>query len=406
MNENFPRVDNNLLNCYESKLLRDIKPIQFISPLLAKLSEDDFKTIQNDLKQNPEILMPEEYDEIEINSTTFIPPPVLAAWRPIMFEERNFPVHIKRINQVVRYADWNWTPYGPMLFQRGVIFDKIAYKNIFTMDEADILEGLGKSVALMCKTLSGRAVRPVTTLMNAILPFRIIDQINKDLKTSLTVFEIGSGTAYLGPITVNKGNRYFSTDVAQAYYLWQHHLLEFTCPKGVMDYARIGSAEYITDDVNAACIPWWKFLEITQGSFIVKSDVVYANGCLCEMSTDARSTVISTVKLMIKSNKLGMVFYIGAGDDSKYSVESLCSEFELNGFIKVPNIPFTIWVLNDDAKHYFQILFKDGINLYLNDKNTKGFYPIDMIMKIPRAEAPVDAMYVEKLFNWRLPYLD
>ncbi len=256
----------------------------------------------------------------------------MTAFRPITFEQRGFPTRIKDVSEIVRYADWNWEYYGPKLFVRGAAYPEVCFSNAFTGDEWALVQGLGSSIAKMTLKRCGKAVRPVTTLMNAVPPLRIVHRIAEINAAPITIFEVGPGMAYLGPLVAKLGHRYRCFDVTQSFCLWQHHMLRWTVGEAFEEMTGKPDSTPIPDKL-VVNLPWWRYVDFLFAETIA-ADVVYSSSNLCEMSPIARRCVLETSYRMLSQSDLGILFYIGPGADAQCSASELQNEiFNRRDFI-------------------------------------------------------------------------
>jgi hypothetical protein len=346
-------------------------------------------------------LTPAAYDAHEARGSARFPPPLITAFRPITFEERGFPTHIKDVSEIVRYADWNFEYSGLQLFTRGAVYPGTCFINAFTGDEWAMIEGLGRSVARMTHKRVGQAVRPVTTLMTAVSPLRIIHRMAEINGKPITVFEVGPGMAYLGPLLTKLNHRYRCFDVTQSFCLWQHHMLRWTVGKAFEEMTgRPGNAPI--PDKLVVNLPWWRYVDFVFGETI-SADVVYSSSNLCEMSSTSRRCVLEVSHRMLSESPLGVLFYIGPGADAQCTAAQLSDEIQARGFYRIEGAPFAAWTARKETAETVAAAFPDGIPFF-NPSRRSEIYPADIVMRIPRNEAPIDVPYSKWLWGWEPPY--
>jgi len=344
-----------------------------------------------------------EYDALEAAGAAHLPPPLLTAFRPSTFEQFGFPTRIRETREILRYADWNWEQYGPRLFARGAVYPEVCFINAFTRDEWAMIDGLGRSVAQMTQRRGGRPVRPVTVLMNAITPLRIMSRLAEGASRSISVFEVGPGMAYLGPMLAALGHRYRCFDVTQAFCLWQHHMLRWTVGSGFAELAQ-APLDAPIPDAAVVNVPWWRYVGFLFGDSIEPVDVVYSNSNLCEMMPDARRCVLQLSHRMLSQSPLGVFCYIGPGAPAQCNASQLQDEIAKAGFQRVAGAPFAAWTAHKNPAH-IAALFNKGIP-HFNPSRRDEIFPADVVMRIPRAQAPLDVPYAKWLWGWEPPYLD
>lgn len=350
-------------------------------------------------------LSPAAYDRFEVDGGRYLPIQFIRAFRPLTFEQTGFPTRISDTAEILRYADWNVEGSIPRLFERGATYRHICYVNAFTSDEWAIMAALTRSVARLTAKRCGRAVRPLTTAMMALTPFRIIQQVAAASGGGpMTVFEVGPGMAYLGPLLASKGHRYRCFDVTQAFCLWQHHMLRWTAGHHFAEMTGQPPGEPIPDDKLVVNLPWWTYPRFLEQSPI-RADFVYSNANLGEMTADARRCVLEVSLAMLRDSPLGLFFYIGPGQLAQCTQDQLNAEIQARGFNRVEGLPFTGWVARKDQAQRIAAMFSGGIRHY-DPSHRPELYPADVVMRIPRNEAPLDIAYTRWAFGWEPPYLD
>lgn len=356
------------------------------------------------LPHNPG-LSPPEYDDLERAGSVSFPLPLLTAFRPVTFEQVGFPTRIHEVREILRYVDWNCEGIGPRLFTRGSIYPEVCFINAFTADEWALVDGLGKSVARMTEKRGGRAVRPVTALMNAISYLRIMSRLADfpGAPRSLTIFEVGPGKAYVGPMLASLGHRYRCFDVTQACYLWQHHMLRWAVGDQFEEMADKPPGTPIPDKA-VVNLPWWRY-----ASFLfedtIQVDLVFSNSNLCEMTPDARRCVLQVSHRMLSESTLGVFFYIGPGAPAQSTARQLEEEIACAGFHRVTGTPFGAWTARPQPGPSVASLFSDGIPFF-KPSGRGELFPADVVMRIPRNEVPLDIPYTKWKWGWDPPYLD
>jgi hypothetical protein len=152
-------------------------------------------------------------------------------------------------------------------------------------------------------------------------------------------------------------------------------------------------------------LPWWRYVEFLFDEVIQSIDIVYSNANLCEMTADARRCVLQVSQRMLAASPVGMFFYIGPGQQAQCTVDELKSEMRSNGFHRVAETPFAAWTTRPEAAAAVQALFAEGIPFF-NPSGRPGLYPADLVMRIPRNEAPVDIPYARWSSGWEPSYRD
>src|SRR5262249_46432719 len=98
-------------------------------------------------------------------------------------------------------------------------------------------------------------------------------------------------------------------------------------------------------------------------------------------------------------------FYIGPGANAQCTASELQEEIQSKGFHRVEGAPFAAWTVRKDNAGAIAAAFGNDIPLF-NPSGNSEIYPANIVMRIPRDEAPVDVPYTKWLLNWVPPYSD
>jgi hypothetical protein len=243
-------------------------------------------------------LTPELYDLAESEAVANLPNRLLEAVRPIAFAEVGYPITVDRISSLRRYVEVVHETRMPQItsFLNGGL----------RADEAVAFRAVAEAVADMSEKVFGRRRVPIASLLDAIHIKRHIDFLFPDRKA--TVLEIGAGSGYVGSLFIHAGNRYFCTDIAQAFYLYQSHL-----------FRHLGGDRFSERVFEAGCeddqfvhLPWWQFYR-TDGAPELYADVVTANHCLCEMHPHAAAYIMHRAANFFQRSPAGALVYFSLG---------------------------------------------------------------------------------------------
>jgi hypothetical protein len=220
------------------------------------------------------------YARAEAEAEVFLPNRLIQCCRPELFATVGYPTRIADDRAIYRFAD----AMHECRFEKD--FAELIGK--LTEEEFDLFRRVSEAVTQVTLARSGRQVIPRGSLLRAILVLRHIRILLP--RSAGTVVEVGAGSGYLTALLGLVGYRVFSTDVTQAFYLWQsafwHHLFgdQFrelaTQQLGLTDFTEDGSTSVIH-------VPWWKFFVLESQRIRLAVNVVSANHMLCEMHDDA-----------------------------------------------------------------------------------------------------------------------
>lgn len=217
---------------------------------------------------------PDAYDAAERAAMARLPNRVIEAARAVAFQAVGYPTRISDLRELWRYAD---------VMQEGRLkptFDAIGG---LTEHEFELVKLTTAYVYAATDNLCDHPVVPGAALIRAIPVYRAI---KAKYPTGCSVFELGAGSGYVGALLQADNFNYQTSDIAQAFALWQMHLLG-------------------TDTV----IPWWKWVT-TGPAYSVK--VFNANHMLNEMHPHALMHTAKTAKRMLEGDGVFLVEDFGS----------------------------------------------------------------------------------------------
>ena len=214
------------------------------------------------------------YDEAERRAMSRLSNRAIEACSPAAFNYTSYPTRVSGMEELWRYAD--------VMHDRRArgCFDML---NGLTPHEGAVWVSAIHEAANITEFMCRRIV-PRNAPLAALVAYRII---NSFYETPPSVFEVGPGSGYLGKYLVLDGARYTSTDVTQAFCLWQNIFL------------------------GAAQIPWWNWIDHNREDFSV--DVIVANHALNELSENALRYLIVRAERMLGNTGILIAEQLGAG---------------------------------------------------------------------------------------------
>ena len=350
-------------------------------------------------------LSPEIYDQLEHENSAEMSIPVLQAFRPVTYMEFGYPVRVKLERELQRMVDHNFEGEVPAIFEPGAYFEASCFTNSFTPDEARLVEKIRDRVADLCVRSFGRSIRPITTLIVQVAPFRIMSEISRVAgKPSLSVFEAGPGLAYLGALLAMQGHRHVSFDVTQAMYLWQNRLLsEFAGDEFCEGALYPGPLPF--EESRVVHIPWWRYVDCLHAGPMQTADVVYSNSNLCEMHPFALRMLLHVAKRMLTASDVGLFCFMGSGHPGQTSVEGMHNEFIRQGYKKLEGMPFQAYAPDDrDVSPYVEA-FANGVP-HFNPSGFHGRLDATELLKTDADELPLDVAATEWFYGWNSPRID
>jgi hypothetical protein len=200
---------------------------------------------------------------------------IVQAFCPEHFATVGYPMRVKRADQLWRFVDVMHET------QLDHLIDDVLQG--MTADEFELYKRVTEIIDHHATDHFGLRAHASAALLRAIHALRLIKIVTGDRRP--TVLEIGPGCGYLAMLLVIEGYPYIGTDVAQAFYLYQSHMLSHvaTCLR-----------ELVTEDVDilaveqpepgtAIHIPWWKWVTLTPDKIKLAAGIMTSNHVICEM---------------------------------------------------------------------------------------------------------------------------
>src|SRR5271169_5543119 len=194
------------------------------------------------------------YDAAEAAAVGRFSNRVIQAFYPELFTSVGYPMRVDHVDQLWRYID--------------VMHETRTHHNIevllqgMTTDEFDLYKRVTRIVDQHSTKNFNMRAHPTAALLRAIHVLRLIKIVTGSARP--TVLEVGPGCGYLAMLLVMEGYPYIGTEVVQAFYLYQNHMLSH-----VTSNLRELAAE--TEDIltieqpksgTAIHIPWWKWITL------------------------------------------------------------------------------------------------------------------------------------------------
>jgi hypothetical protein len=224
-------------------------------------------------------LSPVDYDAAEQEAMENVPNRIIECCGPVTFVAVGYPTRIRTLHGARRFIDATHEWRTELTFR-----DLIA---ALTDQEMSLLRDVASKVAAMSEQIYERRAVPRSALLRAMAVVRQIDILFPHRQQ--IVLEIGGGSGYVGALLVQMGVRYVSTDVTQAFYVVQNHVLNAVASGRITELAVEPGAFFDLDSLPAGYavhVPWWKFVAADPRlKFAV--DLVTCNHAMLEMHENA-----------------------------------------------------------------------------------------------------------------------
>jgi hypothetical protein len=273
----------------------------------------------------------EEYNQAESDAVIEIPNRVLEAVQPVVFQELSYPFRVRTEAELKKYVD----VMHEMRFEP----DFTHLLGGLTNNEYELVQKLTETICRFTNTRFGETRIARATVMKAVNILRHIRFIFGQERPQ--IFEIGPGCGYLGALLIMEGYPYVSTEISQAFYLYQNHFWDFLTDGNVLDLVRekdsVRAIRLSTAQVIH--IPWWHFVRFTPET-MPKMDVFTANHVLCEMHPAGLSFALQMARAaMGHENAKKLFLFEGWGWSAWHSHALISWRFSKSGFTLAHNDP-------------------------------------------------------------------
>ncbi|MDA8231389.1 MAG: hypothetical protein M0006_08620 [Magnetospirillum sp.] len=271
------------------------------------------------------MLTPQHYDQAEDEAAIHLSNRLIMVFQPELFQHGGFPSRVDRIEALWRFADTmhdgRWESTFREMLMGGL-----------TDEEFELMREIARVAANLTGKHYARRIVPTDSLARAMNVFRHIRYIHPD--PNATIFEVGPGSGYLGALLALAGYRYVSTDVTQALYLYQSHLMSELLPGRMIELATDPRSMADFDSLEpgtALHVPWWKWAS-PHPDFRLKANLVTANHCLCELHDWALAYTLKVSANMLSADPEGAFLFEGWGSTALHPMWAVSKEFADNGF--------------------------------------------------------------------------
>jgi hypothetical protein len=273
-----------------------------------------------------------EYDRRERRAKCALSFQEVLAFASTAMEVTGFPARLKSESQIASYMDWNDGDNTGAIFEPDSFIPVRALRTTFTSEEVGLARTVADAVARLTKERTGREMRPIGTLLAVFGLFRIIQAMKAAWSLpQISVFEIGPGTGYLGPLLALTGDRYAATDNSQAFYLWQNRLLSTVAGEEFWDWAEMGPP---STGPRIQHLPWWDYVKLRDRAE-PRADIFVANCNLGEMNPYALKYTTQIARRLVGDSPIGYFLYVSIGNPLHASAESIEQEILRRRFRRI-----------------------------------------------------------------------
>jgi hypothetical protein len=267
----------------------------------------------------------ESYNSAEAAAADRFPIRVNQAFFPEMFASVGYPARVERLDQLWRYID--------VMHETRTTYNLDHLLHGLTAREFELFKEVTGIVDKHATENYGRRAHATSALLRALHVLRLIKIVTGDERPA--VLEVGPGCGYLGMLLVMEGYPYIGTDVAQAFYLYQSHMLSHVA-KDLKELA-IDDGDILSLKTpmpgTAIHIPWWKWVTLTPENIRLSAGIMTCNHCLCEMHPSSMG-YLAAVSSRILANHLdgGKFIFDSWGYDLLHGEQTILAKFSEFGF--------------------------------------------------------------------------
>lgn len=287
------------------------------------------------------LLTPLEYLLFEEKAKETAPNRILEACVASTFNFVNYPTEISTVKSAQRYID---------TMHEGRFFDTLQMLGgKITPNEEKLVYKIFQKICLLSKKKYKKVKIPISSLFRALLIFRQIECLFSGKK--IKVLEIGPGSGCLGALLIEAGHLYISTEVSQAFYIYQNHLYNaLSCSE--FEEMAISKSYFFPNGPKKGKIvhvPWWKFV-LPSPSINFSVDVVTCNHALCELHPNALNYIALVSAKLLKGDGLKCFMFEGWGSTIKNSIWSVSKALTKADLAFVHNDIFASVLVRKDSK--------------------------------------------------------
>lgn len=266
------------------------------------------------------------YDTAEIAAVDRYSNRIVQAFYPEMFQTLGYPMRVKHTDQLWRYID--------------VMHETRTHHNIefllqgMTAEEFELYKRVVKTVDEHAKANFKMRAHPTAALLRAIHVLRLIKIVTGEARPA--VLEVGPGCGYLAMLLVMEGYPYIGTEVVQAFYLYQSHMLSHVATN--LRELAADDGDILTVEQpkpgTAVHIPWWKWITLTPQKINLSAGIMTSNHVMCEMQPSSMAYMAVAGRQMLSRHPGGGKFvFENWGYDLLHSPKVVADKFAEHGLV-------------------------------------------------------------------------
>lgn len=304
------------------------------------------QAVQQEWIANKKLLEVEAYDAAEAAASDKLCNRINQAFYPEMFASLGYPMRVKSGDQLWRYID--------SMHETRTNYNMVHLLKGLTAREFELFKRVVRIVDEHAKGHYPHRAHPTAALLRAIHVLRLIKIVTGEERP--TVLEVGPGCGYLGMLLIMEGYPYVSTDVAQAFYLYQSHMLAYVAQD--LQELAIEEGDILAlrqpKPGTAIHIPWWKWVTLKPTEIALSAGILTSNHCLCEMHPSSMAYLaIAARKILANYHGAAKFVFDSWGYNLLHGEGTVLGKFMDQGFRLVHNeTAVSAMMLEDDVKDW------------------------------------------------------
>jgi hypothetical protein len=276
--------------------------------------------------RNISLLDAKIYDAAEAAGARQCPNAILQAFQPDEFGRVGYPMRVTSNGELWRYVD--------------VMHEKRKHHTIrfllrgLTSSEFELFKTVTRIVDEYAQRQFGIRAQATAALLQAMHASRILRIVAGNERP--TILEVGPGCGYLGMLLVLQGFPYVATEITQAFYLYQSHMLAQVAT--VLRELAVDSGDILTLEQPKAGevvhVPWWKWVTANTDDVTLSVGILTVNHALCEMHPNSVAYLAAIGRKLLSNYAAGgALVFEGWGSDLFHSQNDVLRTLMATGFV-------------------------------------------------------------------------
>jgi|GEM_PF-2288712 len=270
------------------------------------------------------------YDQAEQDALLIFGNRVIQAFYPEIFASLGYPMRVSNNSELWRYLD--------VMHETRTQFNVENLLRGLTEHEFELFKKLTKLVDEHATKQFSRRAHASAAILRAIHVLRLIKIATGDDRPA--VIEVGPGCGYLAALLVLEGYPYIGTEIAQAFYLQQSHMLSLVADNFIELADHDGDITTLETPSpgTAIHIPWWKWVTMKPSEIKLSAGIMTSNHVLCEMHPSSMAYMAAlTSKILANHPGGGHFVFENWGYDVLHGEKAVMDKFADYGFVLCHN---------------------------------------------------------------------